>query len=216
MPLRRTTPLHDAPMHRTAPAILQAAAMAVALCALSWPAVAAGGFSLGAGILSARLSSEALESGSGAGWEVSAGYRTWERVSFDLYVAKLGDPATRATTTISYPPDVAEASFLGLGLRVDLLSLEARRWTPWLGAGFGYAMLNWEHFFYIQDGGGVYLAAGADVELLAGLILRGRLTRARASMSDNYEHDAPGFSATTGSLAIVYEFGRSRAGWRRW
>jgi hypothetical protein len=184
---------------------------AASLLLLAWAADADAGVSFSAGLMSARASSDALAGDARqSGYELSLGYRAWEQLSFDLTVSVLGDTVpTKETTEIFYPPDRAEVSVLGLGMRVDVLSPARHRWTPWIGAGFGIATLVWDTYLYEQQGVGPYIALGLDLEPLRGLILRGRAWRLRASTDSQYG-ETPGVAVTAFSLGVAFEFGRPR------
>jgi hypothetical protein len=186
------------------------AALAAALLPLAPAPARASGPAFGAGAAGVSVSSDALQGGGGggAGLLVYGSYRFSDRLSLELAVTGVAEHLpTRATTDISYPEDRAEASVLDLRLRLDLVPSSQARLVPWVGLGLGLVTLNWQEYFYMEQGIGLSLAAGLDVRLHRGSFLRASLTHVRAGTGDNYGHDTPPASATALALSAGWQFG---------
>lgn len=193
----------------TPPRTLAARALiAAVLTAVPAPARSTGA-AFGVGVASVRVSSDALTRDvTETGYSVFGSYRLSERVSVHLAVTGVGENLpTRETTDIFYPPDRAELSVLDLRLRLDLLPLSTRRFSPWVEAGAGLVTLNWQRYFYMQQGLAASFAAGFDVRLVAGLFLRGAVSHVGAGTSDTYGHATPDLGVTSVLLSAGYQLG---------
>jgi hypothetical protein len=167
--------------------------------------VGGGSLSLGAGASAFNASSEHVTSGSGGAYEFSLGWRSNLLPVFSLDSLVTGSSRGSATLPVpssGYPADAASFSLLATGLRLDLLAPARSRWSPWLGIGIGLASLDWKNYAYSEGTVAPLLSVGADVELVSGLMLRGRLSKLLGGSTGNVSYGA-------GSIGLVWEFGRA-------
>ena len=209
LPLATMTRMGEGPWRRVT-GLRRAAALCLSLAAALaggplTACVGGGSVSLGAGASAFQASSEHVTSASRGSYEFSLGWRSreWPVLSLDsLVTGSSSGSATLPIPSSGYLADTASFSLLAAGLRVDLLAPARSRWSPWLGVGIGVASLDWKNYAYSEGTVAPLLSVGADVELVSGLMLRGRLSKLLGGSQGNVSYGA-------GSIGLVWEFWRA-------
>lgn len=171
---------------------------------------------LGAGFTQLNLRNDhpSIGSKSGSGLHLAAGYRIFNRLSFelalattDIAVARTCDPdLPQSCELIYYPADSAEYVALLYGVRLGFPLPNHPGLQPWISAGYAYHSYSWDSYWYFVDGTAPFIGAGIDVGIGERWDIRLELNQSHYGSADNYNHGGFGGTTTLFNSTLVYNF----------
>ena len=114
---------------------------------------------------------EAFRDISGSGFHLTGGF-TFGRFSFGAGMTAFDFTSQAPTEDIYYPVDDASYSYFTFDMKVDLLNIDASKWTPWVALEWTYHDYGLSNYFYTKTGTCTNLAFGVDVRVARWLLLR--------------------------------------------
>ena len=128
---------------------------------------------IGLGANSTKLSVDqpAFANISGTGFHLSGGL-TYGRFSFGASMSAFDFTSLAATEDTYYPVDEASYSYFSFDKNLDILHIDAAKWTPWVALEWSLQDYGLSNYVYSKFGSCSTLAVGVDVRMAKWLLLR--------------------------------------------
>ncbi len=126
---------------------------------------------LGFGMSNFSLESDhpSINPATGGGFQFILGRQFNPKASGEMIISGGLTFPTDPVPSPFYPADSAEYGYFLLGLRLHLLDIDEKRWTPWLDLGWVLDhSIMWDTYYYTLRGSGMTPYAGVDIKMKGG------------------------------------------------